>query len=303
MTCEHSEEQLLDYLSGELPATEQAALTAHLAECADCRAELRAVQAVWHTLGRVRVPEPSPQLRPNFYALLATFEEPVAAAPGYSLPGLWQWWLSRDVSRPLLRAVYSLCLLGVGLVGGYWLNNSRPTDATYQQQIAQLAAQMGDMRQLMLLALIENPSASERLRAVSYTRQLDEPTTRVVEALLSTLDNDPNVNVRLATLEALAPLAQDPAVRLGLVHSLARQESPLVQTALADVMAQLQERRSVKPLRELLKQDNLDESVKSKLEQTIQTLSTGRPSAPLAPPSHDQTQLSPRPQRPAGATV
>ncbi|WP_072008652.1 HEAT repeat domain-containing protein [Hymenobacter sp. IS2118] len=303
MNCEHSEGQLLDYLSGELPAAEEAALTAHLAECADCRAELEAVRAVWHTLGQARVPEPSPHLRPNFYALLATFEAPEAPAPGYSLQSLWQWWLNRDVSRPLLRAVYSFCLLGMGLVGGYWLNNSHPADTADQQQIAQLAAQVGDMKQMMMLALIENPSASERLRAVSYTRQLDEPTTKVVEALLSTLDNDPNVNVRLATLEALAALAQDPAVRLGLVHSLARQESPLVQTALADVMAQLQERRSVPPLRELLKQENLDESVKSKLEQTIQTLSTGRPAAPSAPPSHDQTQLSPQPQHPAGATV
>jgi hypothetical protein len=119
----------------------------------------------------------------------------------------------------------------------------------------------------------------------------------VVSALLSTLNNDPNVNVRLATLEALAPLAQqDATVRLGLVHSLAQQPSPLVQSSLADVMVQLQERRSVKPLRELLKQADLDETVKDKIEQSIRTLSKGPPAAPSTPPRHDQTHVSPQPE-------
>jgi HEAT repeat protein len=153
------------------------------------------------------------------------------------------------------------------------------------------------MRQVMMLALIENPSATKRLKAVNYTKELEAPNSRVVEALLSTLNHDDNVNVRLATLEALTPLAQDPTVRLGLVRSLKNQDSPLVQTALADAMVQLQDPRSVKPLRELLKQDNLDESVKTKIQETIQTLSNGRPAEPSTPPTNDQTLVSPQPQR------
>lgn len=137
------------------------------------------------------------------------------------------------------------------------------------------------MRQVMLLLLIDNPSATERLRAVGYTKELPDPNARVVNALLRTLNQDPNVNVRLATLKALMPLAQnDATVRLGLVHALAQQESPLVQAALADAVVQLPERRSVPPPRRLLKQANLDDMVKSKIEQSIQTLSNGLPAAP-----------------------
>ncbi|MCC3151628.1 HEAT repeat domain-containing protein [Hymenobacter sp. BT770] len=303
MNCERTKEQLVDYLSSQLNPTEQQELAAHLAECADCREELQAVQRVWQTMGNVPVPEPSPHVRADFYAMLSAFKQQEEAASSYSLKGLWQRWLALEIPVPLLRLVYSACLIGVGLIGGYWLNNEHKPERAEQQQIAALAGQVGDMRQMMLLALIENPSATERLRAVSYTKQLDDPNARVVNALLSTLNNDPNVNVRLATLEALAPLAQDPTVRLGLVHALANQDSPLVQTALADVMVQLQERRSVKPLRELLKQENLDQTVKSKIEQTIQTLSHGRPAAPSTPLSHDQPQHSPQPERPAFAAV
>ena len=129
------------------------------------------------------------------------------------------------------------------------------------------------MRQMMLLSLIENPSATERLRAVSYTNEMEQVDSKVIDALLTTLNNDDNVNVRLATLEALAELAQNPHVREGLVHSLTRQESPLVQVALADVMVKLQEKRSIKVFKQLLRKDDLNILVKSKIEQTIKDLS------------------------------
>ena len=299
MNCEHVKDQLVDYLSRQLSEAEQTALAAHLAECADCRAELQATQRLWQNLGAVRPPEPSQHLRPEFYAMLAEFKEEVKATPDYSLKGLWQWWLNLEIPRPILRAVYSLCLVSVGLMGGYWLNSKPAAPSGEQQQLATLAAQVTQMRQVMVLSLIDNPSATERLRAVGYTKDLSAPNAKVVSALLSTLDHDPNVNVRLATLEALAPLADDPTVRLGLVHSLPKQESPMVQAALADVMVQLQERRSVQPLRQLLEQPNLDESLKSKIEQSIQTIQTGRPAVPPTSPRHDQTRTSSAPPAPA----
>lgn len=298
MNCEETKAQLVDYLSRQLSAPEHEALAAHLAGCADCRDELQAVERVWHTLGQAPVPAPGPQARPAFYAMLASFKEELETTPDYSLWGLWAWLRALPIPRPALRLAYSLGLLAMGVLGGYWLNSGPKPAAADQQQLAALAAQVGEMRQMMLLSLIDNPSATERLRAVGYTKELPDPNARVVNALLSTLNQDPNVNVRLATLDALTPLAQaDATVRLGLVHALARQESPLVQAALADAMVQLQERRSVPPLRRLLKQANLDDRVKSKIEQSIQTLSDGPPAAPATPQRHDQTQLSPRPAR------
>ena len=96
---------------------------------------------------------------------------------------------------------------------------------------------------------------------------------QVVEALLATLNNDPNVNVRLMTLEALAQVAvRNASVREGLVHSIMEQESPLVQAALADVMLKLQEKRSVQPFRKLLQQKDLNVQIRTKIEQTITKL-------------------------------
>jgi len=74
-------------------------------------------------------------------------------------------------------------------------------------------------------------------------------------------------------LEALTQYASDASVRERLVKSLAVQDSPMVQVALADVMVQLQEKRSVKELRILLKKEGLNDLVKNKIEQTIKDLS------------------------------
>lgn len=331
MSCEHSQADLPAYLSGQLSDAEQAALTAHLAGCAACRRELQATERTWQRLGQVPAPAPGPHLRPAFYALLAdyqaTLEEAAQARPAAWRPRLRQWWQELPARLPMprlaQRLAYGLALLGAGGLGGYWLTattattaatNQRPAVAAAaadRQQVAALSAQVGELRQVLLLALIQNPSATERLRAVGYTQELRDnpggPPIRVVTALLRTLDRDANVNVRLAALEALAPLAPDnPAVRLGLVRALARQESPLVQSALADVMVRLQERRSVAPLRALLRRADLNELVKSKIEQSIQTLSGGPPAAPpppSSPPStpnrHDQTPYFSHPDRAA----
>jgi hypothetical protein len=305
MNCEQAQQQLIEYLHQQLPAEAQARLDAHLAQCPDCQEELLAVRQVWHTLGSVPVPEPSENLRPAFYSMLASYKEEIAEAPKVSLAGFWQKIQELLVPGPARRLAYGLSLLVVGLATGYWLNNAHKTPAsTDQQQLAALTSQVEQMRQVMLLSLIENPSATERLRAVSYTKELSGANDKVIEALLSTLNHDENVNVRLATLEALAQLAHEPKVRLGLVQALKNQDSPLVQSALADVMVQLQEQRSVQPLRRLLRQPDLNKAVKSKIEESIKTLSNGRPAAaPSTSETYHETDYSPLPGSAAGTAV
>jgi uncharacterized protein YneF (UPF0154 family) len=172
----------------------------------------------------------------------------------------------------LLRLSYSMCVLFIGIAGGYWLSNKQSPD--YQGQIQTLSEQVQEMNQKMMLTLLENEnsSATERLEAVSYTEKIDQVDGKVVEALLSTLNNDSNVNVRLVTLEALAKLADNPKVREGLVQSILKQDTPLVQAALADVMVKLEEKRSIKPLQRLLEKDDTDVIVKTKIKETLKTL-------------------------------
>jgi len=124
----------------------------------------------------------------------------------------------------------------------------------------------------MMLSLLQNPSASERMRAASYASDSRTISPDILSALLTTLNNDPNVNVRLTTLDALTLYARNAAVREGLIQSILQQDSPLMQAALADVMLKLQEKRSVPSFKKLLQEKGLNDMVRSRIEQVITRL-------------------------------
>ena len=183
---------------------------------------------------------------------------------------IWAWIRQLFDLRPTGSSLaFGSLLLLLGLVIGYgWPGKSQGS----QQEITQLSTELQEMRELMMLALLEKESTSERLKAVNLTQEMDDASDQVTQALLKTLNEDENVNVRLAALEALYAYAHYPSVREGLIKSIQHQESPLVQLSLAEVMVSLQEKRSLKAFEELLEKGNVPPPVKEKIQENIQVL-------------------------------
>ncbi|MEM7655850.1 MAG: hypothetical protein AAF399_06955 [Bacteroidota bacterium] len=166
-----------------------------------------------------------------------------------------------------MAAAIAILLLGMGI--GTWNSGSEQKEA----EIATLSDEIADMREIMMISQLKQSSPSERLKAVSLTREMEgDVSERVAEALLRTLNQDGNPNVRLATLEALIPYSENPTVRQGLVSSIANQESPLVQLALAELMVVLQEKNSVQGFRQIIEQEETPAEVKEELENSIKIL-------------------------------
>jgi len=271
MKCEQYEELFSGWMNDELSPAEREKLEQHINSCDGCRDELAAMQKVWAVMGEMEVPEPSADLQVNFQAMLNDYKEEVAqeqkgllSTLAEKISGLWHW-------QPRWPMAYNLAIVLICFGCGYWFFHSGKS-GEQEQQLKELTSQVHELKQTMMLALLENPSASERIRGVSYTSEIKHADKEVIDALLATLNNDPNVNVRLSTLDALAQLANHPEVREGLIQSIIQQDSPLMQSAIADVMLKLQEKKSVKSFKELLKQKNLDPGVKDKIKQTITQL-------------------------------
>jgi hypothetical protein len=104
----------------------------------------------------------------------------------------------------------------------------------------QAAEVRSELREIQFtLSLLQQQSATERLRGVSWTSQIDQPGNEVVSALLDTLLHDPNVNVRLAAVDALRRVSDRPDVRLGTRQAVTdRAASPLLQVAVIDFMVE-----------------------------------------------------------------
>jgi len=143
---------------------------------------------------------------------------------------------------------------------------------TEKSEVKVLADEVTSLKEMMMISLLENESATDRLKAVSLSEEIKGPSQKVTEALFKTLNEDPSVNVRLAALEALRGYSKSPAVREGLVKSIARQQSPLVQVALAELMAALQEKSSVKELKKVLEQKQTPKEVKQRIKESINVL-------------------------------
>ncbi|MCW3088407.1 MAG: repeat protein [Sediminibacterium sp.] len=267
MKCENDKQELARWINNEMTGTERAAFEIHLAQCTECQQEMESDQQVWDLMGEITTPVPSAAMRPKFYAMLDTYKESQEEwkNPFAGIATMFrQFWSV----QPGFRVAYSLVLVVIGLGAGYLVTRQGGQDN--RQQIAALSSQVHEMKEMMMLSLLENPSASERIRGVSYTSEIKGGANKqVLDALFTTLNNDPNVNVRLMTLEALSHLTANPAVREGLVQSIIEQDSPLLQSALADVMLKLQEKRSVQPFRKLLQQKDLNNTVRTKIEETI----------------------------------
>ncbi|MGE5427315.1 MAG: HEAT repeat domain-containing protein [Methylococcaceae bacterium] len=271
MECKDYREQFTSLLTDSLPEAERRELVSHLESCAGCREELEEVKKIWELMGDVEQPEPSPVMRANFKAMLSDYKKETQAKKNPF--GVWGERLRQFLSLQVQpRLAYSLLLVAIGLIGGYYLHRPETSAMAYNQQIDSLASQVSEMKQVMMLSLLQDPSASQRIRAVSYTEEISNVDLKVISALLTTLNEDPNVNVRLATLDVLTKLAGEPKVREGLVRSINQQDSPIMQTAIADVMVKLQEKSAVDSLQKLLNKKNLNKMVKSKIEKSIQIL-------------------------------
>jgi len=207
-------------------------------------------------------------MRSRFDALLAEHERRVSGVPRqvHAGPaGLRQTpvWRGRFVVQAGLAAAATLVL---GVVLGR--QTARP--AAPDPQLAELRQELRDMRQMVTLSLMQQQSASERLKGVSWTGQIDQPGNEVVTALLDTLMHDPNVNVRLASVDALRRFASRDAVRRGAVDALPKQSSPMVQIALVDFLIEESGRESAATLRGLADDPMVDATVRARAQWGLQ---------------------------------
>jgi hypothetical protein len=90
-----------------------------------------------------------------------------------------------------------------------------------------------------------------------------------VTALFARLIEDPSVNVRLAALEALRPIAAREDRRGQLVAAVSRQESPLVALSLIDLLLASGTDAARQDLEQLLANEQLDPVVRGYLRDRL----------------------------------
>ena len=263
-TCDGTPERLAAAWAGELDSAGRAELDAHLAGCAACREEAAALDQLWREVGEVPAGEPSPRLRARFEAMLSAAIERERASsvlrPEFGRPRA-----GRLAVAPALRRFAALAaVLVVGVLAGSELARRRD-----DRQMEALRGEVAALHATVTTALLAGQSSSERLRGVAYGREASALDPKVAAALIEALRRDPDVNVRLAALEALRPLAARAAERPKLLAAMDRQTSPLVQLSLIDVLLESDGEGARRDRARLLDQPNLDPAVRGYLRSRL----------------------------------
>jgi hypothetical protein len=265
MKCEEIHERLIDAWESNLTSAEKAELDGHLAACAECEAEARALGALWSQLGELPDVEPGPGLRARFDVMLEAYRAGQRRTSLSLLERIDGWLAPLVPRRPAFQLAAALGFLAVGaFIGARLAEEAPPTPGESPDQISVLSAEVRELRTLVAVSLLQQSSPSERLRGVSFSHQVNEPEPNVLAALVSTLNHDPNVNVRLAAIDALTRFADRDSVRDSLVRSLPSQDSPLVQISLIDLMVRLREKDAVDMLRALAEKSDLHPAVRER---------------------------------------
>ena len=267
MKCKQISELLPDYLQESLSPDQHRTVEAHLKECADCSEEV----AVWRKLSLLPVEQPSPMSRVRFEAMLQAYQAGRSNEPeGNSL------WRKRASSRnffhwlrsPLGAATWSAALLVIGIFAGLRMAAPKPPSP----DIAEIQKELASTKQLVVLSMLQQQSASARLEGVSYSTRELQIDPQVLSALLHTLRFDPSVDVRLAALDALSRHSAQPQVRSSVVNALQEQQSPLVQVALIDQLVEWHDREAKPHLEKLRQSQDLNPAVREHADWAISKL-------------------------------
>ena len=275
-TNKHVTDLLPDFLAGTFDETERNTIQSHLQSCSSCRQEYESLSSLWNSLGVLPEEHPGPQMRDRFNAMLAAYEQglrhrstraSVLDAIDTFVAKLWP-------RRPAVQFGIALLMLVIGGVVGSRIDRTGEpaTNPGTKLEIAQLHGEVRAIRGMLAISLMQQQSASDRLKGVSMGSQIVEKDPRVTQSLLDALRYDPSVNVRLAALDALSGAMDESDVRKTLVNTLSTQSSPLVQLAMVELVVESREKGALDTFNKMKNDPKVNKAVRTRIQQGIQQL-------------------------------
>jgi len=221
--------------------------------------EIPAFSSLYNSIRDIPEPEPSRNMSTSFYKAL----EKASAGKQRRLPD----WSALFNPGFIGRLAFGFFLLATG----FWIGTAYDRGQS-SEELQNLSSEVLEMKEMMMLSLLDQQSTSQRLKAVNIVNELPDASDKVCQALLATLRNDENTNVRRAALEALVPFTSKASVRQGLVEAISDQESPMVILAISEIMVAIQEKAAAGELQKVLDDQNTPEEIKIQLKNNINTL-------------------------------
>ncbi len=269
MKCDEVQSLMIEYLDDNLDEITRQEMENHLSGCESCRKELAEVKTVFDVISRYSMEPPDPTLRENFYTMLHAEQEKLKVTNTIKEIPLHRL-LNMKWPSSLLRIAAAVALLIAGTWIGIFIKSGM--DNKRAEQLSELKNEMKDMKEMLMFTMLNGESASQRIKAVNYSSEIPYPNQKVISALVSTLNSDKNVNVRLAAAYSLEKFWDNAAVRDSLVASLEKQNEPIIQIVLMNILTEKKETKAIQPMQQIIANKSTMKEVKDIAEKNIRVL-------------------------------
>ncbi len=263
MDCIKINNLLIDYIDNNLNIALSKRVKEHIDSCESCKADFNQMVILLKDMDSINDKFPSPEMKEKFMAML---EEEKRNQKVVEMDSREKGFVSL-ISSGWGQVGIGAAVLIIGFLMGFVF---RPGSGSNSVQM--LENEINLMKQIMMLSKFEGSSASERIQAVSFIQEQSEPDNELVEALIHTLDNDKNMNVRMAAASALSKYYSNPLAKEALVNALNKQKDPLMQITLINLFVELHDKTAVDGMRRIIIDQNSHDVVKSQAQKGIRAL-------------------------------
>jgi hypothetical protein len=252
MNCAEVQALLPEFADGQLDSTLRGDIDRHMLTCPECSRESSELKILFAAMENTRPLRPSIALKENFIAMVEAEAKAVEVSKRREAKVIkgGSWFSAFG------KVAVAAAILVMGIFIGYKL---KPASS---EEVASLKGAVMDLKETLMINSLNDESASERIKGVSYAEEFSAPNQRMITALTGALNNDKNVNVRLAALYSLARFADNRTVTDSLVASLGRQTEPIIQIVLINILGERKETKAIQPIRNILDNQNTLKEVK-----------------------------------------
>lgn len=265
MKCEQVKHQLIDYIDGQVSDNTREAIDGHLSHCNACQEEYIKTGQLLNQMAEQADEEPSTNLRSGFYQMLEAEKSSLHVKPLKPTANRISFKYYLNYGKV---AAQIILLVGIGVIIGSRIKINNQQSA----ELAALKSQVNEMQTSMSLVSLSEPTASQRLKAINLVNKQPKVNDELMDALITTMNNDKSVNVRMAAIYALAEHKTNEKVKLALIQSLNQQTDPLLQITLINILAKMQDERAKQSLQLIMESNSVQDVVKQQATNGLKSL-------------------------------
>lgn len=260
MSCTEIENSIIDYIDGLLAPEDAKMIENHISLCNSCKKVYQETKQLFSAFSEEPIAQPTANLRTSFEQILEKEKQEQTKVISLSTS-------NKNSYKNVLQIAASVAILLTGyLLGGYQESKN------HQQEIANYQEEQKQLKENIMLAMIDNSSPSKRIKAVNYTEELTTPDETILKALIERMQQDSNSNVRLTAVEALSKFTDSELVKTSLIETLSIEKDPSIQIEIIQILVQIQEKRALNPMKKLLEKPESPNYLKTQVSIGIAKL-------------------------------